>query len=110
LEEVQKNASSSVPTTDNEKPTNDQQHEKLVKVNTKLKRALQTVKDKIHRLVTERPDLFSNIAEETSERLDHLISTVTNQATQIETLQAERDQAVEQFRHKLSELQRYKFP
>jgi hypothetical protein len=106
LEEVQKNASSSAQTTDNEKSIDDQQHEKLVKVNTKLKRALQTVKDKIHRLVAERPDLFADTSDDTIERLDHLISTVSNQATQIDILQAERDQAEEQLRNEIRELQR----
>jgi len=88
LEEIQKNASSSVQTTDNEKQTGD----KLVKINNKLKHVLQIFKDKIHRVVTERPDLFPNIGEETSERLDHLISTVEHQATQIDLLQTERNE------------------
>ncbi len=49
-----------------------------------------TFKEKIHRLVTERSDLFTNVGEETSERLDHLIGIVENQAVQMETLQTER--------------------
>jgi hypothetical protein len=101
LEEIQKNASSSVQITDHEKQTGDQQHDKLVKVNNKLKRVLQTFKDKIHRIVTERPDLFVNVGEETSERLDHLISTVAQHATQINLLQSEHDQSEEQLRKEL---------
>jgi DNA anti-recombination protein RmuC len=106
LEEIQKNVPPSVLTTDNEKQTGDQQHDKLVKLNNKLKRVLQTFKDKISRVVTERPDLFANIGEETSERLDHLISTVEHQATHIDTLQAEHNQSEEQLRHEINELQR----
>ncbi len=101
MEEIQKNASSSVQITDHEKQTGDQQHDKLVKVNNKLKRVLQTFKDKIHRIVTERPDLFVNVGEETSERLDHLISTVAQHATQINLLQSEHDQSEEQLRKEL---------
>jgi chromosome segregation ATPase len=92
LEEVQSNTSSSVQSIDNESQTDDQQHDKLVQMNNKLKRALQMLKDKIHRLVTERPELFVNIGEETTERLDHLISTVEHQATQIDLLQTERNE------------------
>jgi DNA-binding transcriptional regulator GbsR (MarR family) len=106
LEEIQKNASSSGPITDNEKQIGDQQNDKLVKVNNKLKRVLQTFKDKIHRVVTERPDLFVNVGEETSERLDHLISTVAQHATQIDRLQSEHDQSEERLREEIQELQR----
>ena len=102
LEEIRKNASSSVPIPDNEKQTGDQQSDKLVKINNKLKRALQTFKDKLHRVATERPDLFASIGEETSERLDHLIATVEHQATQIDILQAERDQ----LQNEINELQK----
>ncbi len=108
MEEIQKNASSSVQITDNEKQTGDQQHDKLVKVNNKLKRVLQTFKDKIHRVVTERPDLFVNVGEETSERLDHLISTVEHLATQIDLLQSEHNESEEQLRNEIHELQKYK--
>ena len=107
LEEIQKNIPSSVQTTDSEKPADDHQQDKLVKVNNKLKRVLQTFKDKINRVVTERPDLFANTGEETSERLDHLISTVEHLATQIEILQAEHNQSEEQLRNEIRELQRY---
>ena len=107
MEEIQKNVSPSVHTTDSEKPVDDQQHDKLVKVNNKLKRALQIFKDKISRLVTDRPDLFANTGEETSERLDHLISAVEHQATQIDILRAEHNQSEEQSRNEIRELQRY---
>ncbi|CAF0778122.1 unnamed protein product [Rotaria sordida] len=101
LEEIKKITSSPVPTIDNEKQTTD----KLLKINNKLKRILQIFKDKIHRLVTERPDLFINIGEETSERLDHLIATVEYQATQIDLLQTERDQSEKQLQNQIQELQ-----
>jgi len=100
LEEMRHHGSSSVQSGDGEKATGgDQQLDKLVKVNTKLKRVLQTFKEKISRLVTERPELFANIGEETSERFDHLIATVEHQATQIEMLQSEHNETQEQLRN-----------
>jgi uncharacterized phage infection (PIP) family protein YhgE len=105
LEEIRKGASSSISMTDNDKQTTDQQNDKLVKISNKLKRVLQTFKEKIHRVVTERPDLFADIGEETTERLDRLISTVEHQATQIDILQAEREQSEEQLRNEIRELQ-----
>ncbi len=108
LEEVEKKTVLVIQTTDNESQTDDRQHEKLIQVNNKLKRALQTFKDKIHRAITESPDLFDGVGEETSERLDHLISTVGNQASQIEVLHAGRVQVEEQLRNEIKELQRYK--
>ena len=79
------------------------QQEKLMQVNSKLKRALQSLKDKIHRVAVDRQDLFVNVGDETSERLDHLISTVENQATQIEVIQAERSQVEEQLREEIDQ-------
>ncbi len=108
LDELQKKDSSPVQTIDNESQTDDQQHDKLAQMNNKLKRALQTLKEKIHRIVVERPDLFVNIGEETNERLDSLISTVEHQATQLDILQTERNQSEEQLRNEIQELQRYK--
>ncbi|CAF4659912.1 unnamed protein product, partial [Rotaria sp. Silwood2] len=101
LEEIEKNKSSSIQTFDNEKQTDD----KLLKVNSKLKRVLQTFKDKIHRIVTEKPDLFTNIGEETTERFDHIIATVEYQAVQIDLLETEREQLEKQLRNKIQELQ-----
>ena len=80
--------------------------EKQVKINIKLKRALQTIKDKMQRIATERPDLFTNIGEETNERLDHLIAAVEHQATQIDILQSEHNGTEEQLRNEIQELQR----
>jgi len=74
-------------TIDNETQTDDQQHDKLVQNNNKLKRALQTIKDKIHRIAGERPELFPQTSDDTIERLDQLISAVENQTKQIEILQ-----------------------
>jgi hypothetical protein len=107
LEEIEKNTPVPIQTTDNEVQTDDRQHEKLVQMNNKLKRVLQTFKDKIHRVVTDRPDLFDGIGEETSERLEHLISTVENQATQVNVLHVERDQVDEKYQRQIKELQRY---
>ncbi|CAF4504594.1 unnamed protein product, partial [Rotaria sp. Silwood2] len=89
VEELKTKTSSTISTIDNQCQTDDQQHDKLTQINIKLKRVLQTFKDKIHRIVTERPELFINISEDTSDRLDHLISTVQHQATQINLLQTD---------------------
>ena len=70
-------------------------------MNSKLKRALQSFKDKIHRVAADRPELFPNAGEETSERLDQLIASVENQATQIEIIQAERSQVEAQLREEI---------
>ncbi|CAF4754041.1 unnamed protein product, partial [Rotaria socialis] len=101
LEDIQKSTASPVQLSENEKRADD----KLGKVNTKLKRALQTFKDKIHRLVTERPELFTDVGEETTERFDHLIATVEHQATHIDILQSENEQSQEQLRNQILELQ-----
>ena len=78
-----------------------------MRINTKLKRVLQTFKEKMNRLATERSDLFANVGEETTERFDHLISTVEHLATQVEMLQSEHNDAEEQLRNEIQELQRY---
>jgi len=106
LEEIETYKSSLVVQADSDTQTDDPQYEKLVQLNNKLKRLLQVFKDMVHRIVVERPDLFDNIGEETSERLDHLISTVENQATKIDSLQIERDQTNEKYQHQIKELQR----
>ena len=97
LDEMQKSSASPLPSAD---------IDKQAKVAMKLKRVLQVFKEKINRLVTDRPDLFRNIGEETSERLDHLISTVEHQATQIELLQTERNEIEAQFQNEIKELQK----
>jgi len=89
-------------TVDNETQTDEQSHDKLVQVNNKLKRVLQTIKDKIHQAVIDQPQLFTDIGDETIERLDHLISTIGSQAIQIDILQNERDHA----QHEMIQLQR----
>ncbi|CAF1419954.1 unnamed protein product [Adineta steineri] len=102
LEQLEKSTvSSPVETTDNESQTEDRQQDKLAQVNNKLKRALQGIKDKIHRVVNEKPDLFDGVSQDTAERLDHLISTVENQAAYINILQSERDQAQEQLQNSM---------
>ena len=75
-------------------------------MNGKLKRALQSLKEKIHRVVAQRPELFTDVGEETGERLDQLIAKVDQQATQIDALQVERHAADEQLQHQISELRR----
>jgi chromosome segregation ATPase len=102
LEEIEKKTLPPTQITDNESQTDDRQHEKLVQVNNEL----QSFKDKIERVVTKKPHLFDGIDEETSERLDHLISTLENQGTQIDALKAERDQVEEQLQNEIKQLQR----
>ena len=82
------------------------QQEKLTQVNNKLKRALQSLKDKIHRVVLDKPDLFANVGDETSERLDHLISTVEHQAAQIDAIRAERERVEKERKAQIRDLQR----
>ncbi|CAF2649407.1 unnamed protein product [Rotaria sp. Silwood2] len=96
----------SIEKIDNETQTDDRQHEKLIQINNKLKRILQTFKEKIHRIVIEKPNLFDGISEETSERLDHLISIVENQTTQIDLIQTERDQLEKQLRNEIKKLEK----
>ena len=89
-----------------QKKTDDSQNEKLVQVNKKLKRALQTVKDQILGATRNQPDLFDGISEDTNERLTNLIATLGNRSTQIDALHAERHQIEEQLRNENKELQR----
>ena len=64
-------------TVDNETQTDeDKQQDKLVQVNNKLKRALQTMKDKINRFALEQSELFPNPTDDTLMRLDQLIVTL----------------------------------
>ena len=81
-----------VETTDSECQTDDKQHKKIVQSNNKLKAIVQTIKDKINVIVAEKPDLFDGISEDTSDRFDHLISTIESQYEQINNLQEERKQ------------------
>lgn len=96
FEELQKKTLPIVQTIDNESQTDDRQHEKLLQINNKLKRALQTMKEKIQRVVNERSDLFDGVGEDTSERLDHLISTVDNQAAQIDALRTDSNDEIKE--------------
>jgi hypothetical protein len=108
LEEIEKKTVSAIQITENESQTDDYEDETLVQVNKNLKRALHKVRNQIQRVVTERPDLFDGIGEDSNERLDHLILIVEYQAVQIDALQAERDHVEEQLREANKELQRYK--
>jgi len=106
LEEIENKTSIPIQTIGNQAQTDDREHEKLIQANNELNCALQTFKDKIDRVATERPELFEGIGEEPSKRLDHLISTVENQAAQNNVLQAERDQVEEQLRNGIKALER----
>ncbi len=106
LEEMEEKNASVIETTDSESQTDDQQDEKLLQANKKFKRALHKVKNQIERIVTERPDLFDGVGEDSNERLDHLISIVENQTAQIDALEAERNQLEEQLQNEIKQLQR----
>lgn len=99
LKEVEKKSIPPTQTTDNESQTDDRQFEKM-------KLRLQTFKDKIQQIVTQKPDLFEGVGEAANERLDHMILTIENQTTQIENLQTERDQVQEQLQNQIKQLQR----
>ena len=103
LEEIQRKTLAIVETVDSESQTDDKQHKRLVQSNNKLKGTLQTFKDKINRLVTDKPELFNGIDEDTSDQLDHLIFTVENQLGQITSLQVDYNRLEQQLKEKLSE-------
>jgi hypothetical protein len=107
LEEMENQRAISVQTTDGENQTDDDDHEKIIQANNQLKDVLQTFHDKIHQVVMGRPNLFDGIGEEIDERFDHLLSTVETQATQIDTLQVDRNQIEEELQNKIKELQTY---
>ena len=90
-------------TIDNETQTDEQSQDRHAQVNNKLKRALQTIKDRIHQAVAERPEIFSETSDDTIERLDHLISTIGHQATQIDILQNEREHILNKFQQSETE-------
>jgi flagellar motility protein MotE (MotC chaperone) len=106
LEEIEKKSVPSIETTDNESQTDEQQDDKSLQGNKKLKQALKKIKNQIQRVVEERPDLFDGVGEDSNERLDHLISIVENQTAQIDALEAERNQLEEQLQNEIKELQR----
>jgi len=83
-----------------------QERAKLLEDNKSLKSAVETIEDKLHHVIIARPDLFENIGEKTSEQLDHLISSIENQATQIIQLQTEHDQSTEKYQHEINDLQK----
>lgn len=106
LEEIEKNKSLPIQRTENEVQTDDDEHEKLLEVNKSLKSTIETIENKIRDVITVRSDLFRDIDEGTIERLDHLISSIQNQGTQINDLKTEYDQTKENYQHKLVELQK----
>ncbi len=69
--------------------------------NKSSKSAVETIEDKLHHVITARPDLFENIGEKTSEQLDRLISSIESQATQIVELQTR-----EKYQHEINDLQK----
>lgn len=70
-------------------PKEDEASARPAQSNNKLKRALQSVQDKIHQAGSARPELFEGVGDDTIDRLDHLINAVIDQAVQLDLL---RDQ------------------
>ena len=89
-------------TADNETQTDEPVPDKSTQLTNKLKRALQTVKEKVHQAVVEQPEIFESVSDDTMERLDHLIQTFGDQATQIASLQNDRNHV----QQRLDEVQR----
>jgi len=106
LEEIEKNIRLPIPKIENEIQTDDNEHEKLLEVNKSLKSALEAIDDKIQHAITARLDLFGDLGENTSERLDGLISTIQNQTTQIDVLKAEHDETKEKYQREMNDLQK----
>ena len=106
LEEIANKTSPSIQKTDNESQTDDRQHEKLTQANNRLKRALQIVKEKIQRVVNDRSNLFDGVGEDTSDRLDHLITIIDNQTIEIDALRTEREKVEEQLNNEIKDLQK----
>lgn len=106
LEEIEKLSSTPTFKTDNESQTDDDQYDALVQSNSHLYGALRALQEKIQRVVAERPGLFDSIGQETDARLDHLISTIENQTTQIDLLQTERDQVEEALQNEIQQLRK----
>lgn len=84
-----------------------QQQDRFLQINNKLKRALQTIKEKIQRIIHEKPELFPQINDDTIQRLDQLISLIQNQAKQIEILQNERSIEIQQLSSQISSVEDY---
>ena len=79
-------------TADHETQTDELSQDKLSQVNNKLRRALQTIKEKVHQAAIEHPEIFTDTGDDTLERLDHLIAAVGNQAAQIQFLKNEMEE------------------
>ena len=74
--------------------TDEQNQDKSSSINAKFKRALQTIKEKVQRLVLERPELFDNIHDDTIDRLDHMIVLIEQQSDRIKHLQNQLDKSI----------------
>ena len=105
------NTSSSIRSNErigSETQTDDQQEKKSAQINEKLKRALQTIKEKVNRVVQERPDWFCRSNTDTIERIDQIITAMENQAKQIEELQGnlrEKEQERNLLQQRLDEME-----
>lgn len=72
---------------DVESQTDDQGWNKQIQLNQKLKRALQMMKEKIHRMIDERIELFPQQTDETLERLEQISSLIDRQKFQMNDLE-----------------------
>lgn len=78
---------------DEETQTDDETLTKQTQINQKLKRALQTIKEKVQRFVRDRPEHFPQSTDETIERLeqififiDHLNENLREKTDQLENV------------------------
>ncbi|CAF0968511.1 unnamed protein product, partial [Didymodactylos carnosus] len=112
LKSVPLSGSSSISTVSSFTQTDNEPQEKLKTINAKLKRALQSIKEKIHKIVEQRPDLFNDYDHQTTdfdtmnyldflmkyllEKKDHESDTIRMYEIQIENLFQERNMLNEQ--------------
>ncbi|CAF4940190.1 unnamed protein product, partial [Rotaria magnacalcarata] len=94
---------------DRETLTDNQHPDKLLQINNKLKHALQTIKEKIHQIIVEQPDLFRDYTGNTIERLDRLISTIRQQKEQIDLLKTKNDDSQYEINELQSSLEAYRY-
>ena len=91
MEELENRIQPTTSTLNTDCQTDDDQHEEL-------SRLLQVLQEKIDQFATKRPDFFNETNTEINERLNHLISTIENQAAQIDTFQTQRSRIEEELK------------
>lgn len=80
---------------------------KFSQTNGKLKRLIQTLREAIDKFVDEERDLWTNIGEETIDRLEHLFSTIRNLNRQIVWLKSEKEKSEEFLKSQICQLEKF---